>query len=707
MAVDKEVMNAYKSYANKEKGVGKEAFWAAIGDTDYNPDKISIKTYCKMLEDAQVYAAFRIISLAALSKGIDLRYDGKDKTKGEEMKNFLKTVFKTINTDLNKPGGMWYVLHQLSHNGRGFGYAVAETVFGKYDQMGDGYIYPTKLKVLPPKTLVDCFKISDYGDLEAIIQNRQYTNEVTWQTKKELFRMLVFTHKREFSDWYGQSDLKVNYKNWFIKDYLIKFWNIAVERYGAPFLLGKVSNPSHISAMDRALDSARTKTNFSIWKNDDVEILESTKAGQKDVFLNAIQYHDSQIMIGQVVPLLLMGVEATGARALGDVHFRVFLWNVRNHQQELADTIQHWINKLIDMNFADVDEYPQVVFPVIANEDLTAMADAFFKLVNVGIVDAEEDWIRKMMSIPDRTTLERTGGMLSEEEEKPVEAQPPTQEQEEEMEGEETEAGRQLRQRKYNPRIVLLDKMLTRQEKKVYNILKRYLNTQQQAVIDRPNSFKRESKTETTRALRLELNNISEDAIDFENTNFENIGITMDTQFTRAALTSHIKDLMNQTFKGSVDDIAFQAKAVVLQGLEEGLNRKEISRLVSEVYGAYTSNQLKTVARTITNDVHNSARLELYKRNSDFVTHVRYDAVLDDRTTLFCEFHDGMVLELGNPDVEAMRPPNHFQCRSIYTPVTVLEAGVKEDYEIGNIYPQERFGQSYFINKYGQPEVTE
>lgn len=704
MSVDKEVLSAYKSLSNKESGVGKETFWAAIGDTDYNPDKISIKTYCKMLEDSQVYAAFRIISLAALSKGIDLRYDGKDKAQGEEMKDYLKTVFKTVNTDLNKPGGMWYVLHQLSHNGRGFGYAVAETVFGKYDEMGDGYIYPRKLKVLPPKTLVDCFKISDYGDLEAIIQNRQYTNEVTWQTKKELFRMLVFTHKREFSDWYGQSDLKVNYKNWFIKDYLIKFWNIALERYGAPFLLGKVSNPAHIGAMDKALDSARTKTNFSIWKNDEVEILESKGSNQRDVFFNAIQYHDSQIMIGQVVPLLLMGVEATGARALGDVHFRVFLWNVRNHQQELADTLQHWINKLIDMNFANVDEYPQITFPVIANEDLTAMADAFFKLVNVGIVGAEEDWIRKMMSIPDRTTLERTGGMLSEE--KQVVAQPPTQEEEEEMEGEETEAGRQ-REPKYNPRFRQLNSMLQKQEKRTYDILKRYLNNQKKQVLAKPNSFKRETNSELTRALRLELNATGEDAIKFENTNFENIGITMDTQFSRKALKAHIKELMNQTFKGSVNDLAFQAKAVVLQGLEEGLNRAEIARLVDDIYAGYSVNQLKTVARTLTADVHNAARLELYQRNKDFVTHVRYDAILDDRTTVFCEFHDGMVLDINNPDVEALRPPNHFQCRSIYTPVTTLEAGVEEDYKIGNVYPQERFGRSYFVDKYGQPEGTQ
>jgi hypothetical protein len=63
-----------------------------------------------------------------------------------------------------------------------------------------------------------------------------------------------------------------------------------------------------------------------------------------------------------------------------------------------------------------------------------------------------------------------------------------------------------------------------------------------------------------------------------------------------------------------------------------------------------------------------------------------------------------MEIALNNPDLEAFRPPLHFNCRSQYTPITIMDGPFVETYKIGNIYPDEQFGGTYFADKYGELE---
>lgn len=688
---ENEMNRLYKNVINSsEKGMSKADFWTALGDTDYNPDNITIKTYNKMLKDAQVYSARQVRVLGALSKGFDIKYPGKNQSLGMEMKEYLRKAFVNVNRSIFNNGGMYFIVKQLLFNGGSFGYSVGETVYGEYNELGDGYVYPKKIKILPQETLINCFSIDDYGNLKKVIQNANCQNEVIFESNSDLFRLMIYTHNMEFSNWYGRSDLNVNYKNWFIKDYLLKFWNIMLERYGAPFLLGKVSNPTHIADMNRALDSARTKTNFSIWKNDEVEIIESASA-QREAFLNAIKYHDQQIMIGQVVPTLLMGIEETGARNLGEVHFRVFLWNIRNDQKEISDVLNVQIRKWIDMNFNNVDVYPEISFPFIANEDMTALSDAIYKLVMGKVISPDERWIRDAMNIPSDETLENTGGLFrSKDKNSSIVIKKSV--------GSRSEYT-------LNMNLQEIENILNEHEESLMKMFKSYLEKQKNMVLKNPNSVKR------SREMRKSLNDLDDEysdklteenesfgnkSISFESDLLAGIGLAMDTTFSHDALNNHIAELTRQTFKGSVNELAFSAKEQVLEALKQGKNPKEINDMIEKVYASYTSSKLQTVVRTITTDVYNSARLELFKANKDFVVGVRYDAILDDRTTPFCELHNGMTISMDNPEIDYIRPPNHFNCRSLYTPITVLDGSFEETFEIGDTYPDKDFGKEHF-----------
>ena len=141
-----------------------------------------------------------------------------------------------------------------------------------------------------------------------------------------------------------------------------------------------------------------------------------------------------------------------------------------------------------------------------------------------------------------------------------------------------------------------------------------------------------------------------------------------------------------------MDKVAFTAKEKTLAGVKAGVGKKELAAIVADVYENYTKNQIEAAVSTLVSDVHNAARLELYKANKEFVPGVRYDAVLDEKTTVFCESHDGMTIALDSPDIEYLRPPNHFSCRAIYSPITILDGPFEQTWTMGDTYPDADFG---------------
>jgi len=108
---------------------------------------------------------------------------------------------------------------------------------------------------------------------------------------------------------------------------------------------------------------------------------------------------------------------------------------------------------------------------------------------------------------------------------------------------------------------------------------------------------------------------------------------------------------------------------------------------------------LDTLSRTNLFEAMNEAR---YAEFTDpeidgFVVALRYSAVLDNRTTEICSALHDRVFKTGNEIWDDMRPPNHYNCRSVLIPITELDVqrgdwdGVES--EEPNIEPQAGFGK--------------
>ena len=133
--------------------------------------------------------------------------------------------------------------------------------------------------------------------------------------------------------------------------------------------------------------------------------------------------------------------------------------------------------------------------------------------------------------------------------------------------------------------------------------------------------------------------------------------------------------------------------AALNQAYNQGLSPEQIAPLVMEAAGVWMSpSHATTIARTEMSKMYNAARLARYRspENKGFVVALQYDAILDGRTTKVCRHLDGRIISIDRQDlINEYSPPNHFQCRSVWLPVTKFE--VWEDNWSTSEEPQKGF----------------
>ena len=144
------------------------------------------------------------------------------------------------------------------------------------------------------------------------------------------------------------------------------------------------------------------------------------------------------------------------------------------------------------------------------------------------------------------------------------------------------------------------------------------------------------------------------------------------------------------------DTVINRIKDILIEGLLAGI---EPAHLVETVQGAAESAlgvaHATTIVRTEMSKMYNAGRLVRYTspENKGFVVALQYDAIIDTRTTHICEHLDGRIVAIDRMDlIMEYSPPNHFQCRSVWLPVTKFETW--EDDWSTSVEPQQGFANS-------------
>ncbi|MEU4781036.1 hypothetical protein [Micromonospora sp. NPDC023633] len=292
----------------------------------------------------------------------------------------------------------WQEHLRLALNMLPFGHAYFEQVYRITD---DGK--RARLRKLAPRLprTIEQINVADDGGLVSITQFSSKIGER--QRPIPVDRLVAYVLEREGSNWLGRSVLRGCYKNWLIKDRLLRVDAQTIERNGMGIPLYKGGKGE--------TDLTKGATMAQQWRSGEsagaavpegADLVLRGVEGDLPQALPSIRYHDEQIGRSVLAHFLNLGTQ-TGSWALGSTFADFFTLSLQTLAQEVADVAsQHIVEDLVDHNFGEEEPAPLVVFDEIGSRQ-QATAQAMKLLVDAGILrpdrSLEED-ARQQYGLP-------------------------------------------------------------------------------------------------------------------------------------------------------------------------------------------------------------------------------------------------------------------------------------------------------------------
>ncbi len=390
-------------------GVYKPTTWANLTIGDYNPEEIGFDEYKKMLDyDAQVIAGFDIIQMGVLMKPWKIVHEDEE-------------IVKTLTDSLDRM--RWPTFRDAMKQmmlAIPYGFTATELVFDDYKN----FWMPRRLNALKtfnPEQIV--FYTDPPGNLLKVEQR------ISGQRiPLPLDRTLIWSHEKQWGNWYGKSILRGCYKNWFIKDAMLKFANIAYERFGSPILLGISSTLKDMVTIGEAIEHLFARSQAVIRRGDekdptDIKVLESKRAEMP--FERYIRYQDEMILRRMLIgePIFSGG----GSTYSSKVPLDLLMMRFEDFRLELIGVTNDMLQIITDLNWS-VDVYPKLSFAPLTTLDQAAIFQKIFTALDKGLVYTDEPWVRTELHFPApsdevRKRLKETAKLPPEGEEKEEEVE--------------------------------------------------------------------------------------------------------------------------------------------------------------------------------------------------------------------------------------------------------------------------------------------
>jgi len=202
-------------------------------------------------------------------------------------------------------------------------------------------------------------------------------------------RLVVHVNEKEGS-WAGQSVLRSAYKNWLLKDRLLRSDTQAVDRnsMGLPVYEG-AEGETDLGPGKRLAEEARAGDNSGIAIPHGAQFTLQGVQGQTVDALPKVKYHDEQIGRSVLAHVLNLG-QQTGSWALGTTFADIFVNSLQAGAQDVADvTTAHVIEDIVDLNWGVDEAAPKLVFDEIGSQT-AAVATAIKLLVDGGVLTPDE-----------------------------------------------------------------------------------------------------------------------------------------------------------------------------------------------------------------------------------------------------------------------------------------------------------------------------
>ena len=371
--------------------------WGISNLPVYNPDdlvgKKGLDIYRTMQKrDGQVKAVFMLKKHARLSTPWSIRPENEKDQDSVNQAKFIEHCFLEMKGNINNSLlKIWNAMRD--------GYSVAEINY-KIIPSGEfkGMIGIDNIKVR--KAVNYQFSCDEHGNIkeEGLIEGGSKHLPIN--------KFILFAYNPNDDDaesLYGESDFRAAYRYYFSNDIIQRFWNIYLEKFGQPTVVGRYESGTTKKKQDEYLDilkNIQTDTAIVMPIGLEAELLEATRRGDAG-YKEAFEINNAMIARSLLVGTLLMDTGEQGSWALSKTHFDIFIYILNYLGEETEDTIirEQVIKRLIDFNFPN-PKYPYFKFESLIKEDQKGKAEIAKMLVDAGLINPEEEWVREFLRIP-------------------------------------------------------------------------------------------------------------------------------------------------------------------------------------------------------------------------------------------------------------------------------------------------------------------
>ena len=227
--------------------------------------------------------------------------------------------------------------------------ALQGLIYGHYcfEQVGevvDGVWRLRKLAPRPPRTIEE-WEVADDGGLKGIVQLRggDFTAK---PIKLSVDRLVVYAWDREPGSWVGRSLLRSVYRNWLVKDRLIRIDSVNHERAGVG--MPTIEAPEGASqAMVDMLQEMASSYRAGEWGGGALphgaKLRLQGVEGAQPRTMESIKYHDEAMARAWLLMFMQLGQTQTGSRSLGEAFIDWFSLAQETVAEWIAETFTDYV----------------------------------------------------------------------------------------------------------------------------------------------------------------------------------------------------------------------------------------------------------------------------------------------------------------------------------------------------------------------------
>lgn len=177
-------------------------------------------------------------------------------------------------------------------------------------------------------------------------------------------KFLVLQHKATYDNPYGEAIYAKCFYPVIFKKGGMKLWSIFTEKYGMPYLHGKLlqgSSQEDIDDFKIALAALRQDSVLVTEDDAEIDIKEASKSSSAEIYRALLHFCNAEISKAILSQTLTTEQGATGSYAMSQTHLQVRSDVVDSDKRLVEQHMNKLIEWIVEMNFANPQDYPKFI----------------------------------------------------------------------------------------------------------------------------------------------------------------------------------------------------------------------------------------------------------------------------------------------------------------------------------------------------------